>query len=90
MQNRADFEPKERKACSFERIYFFERNDEEIYRERKALGFNLRSRVLKNHWFWPQKYHFLLYPNTSEVAFLIWSSEGMQMYLEQNKSGTDS
>ncbi|HUN03657.1 MAG TPA: amidophosphoribosyltransferase, partial [Niabella sp.] len=40
-------EPKERKACSFERIYFSRGNDEEIYRERKALGFNLSEQVLK-------------------------------------------
>jgi amidophosphoribosyltransferase len=31
-------EPKERKACSFERIYFSRGSDEKIYRERIALG----------------------------------------------------
>ena len=30
-------EPKERKACSFERIYFSRGSDEKIYRERIAL-----------------------------------------------------
>ena len=34
---------KERKACSFERIYFSRGSDEKIYRERIALGHNLRS-----------------------------------------------
>ncbi len=33
--------PKERRACSFERIYFSRGNDEKIYRERIALGYNL-------------------------------------------------
>jgi amidophosphoribosyltransferase len=31
-------EPKERKACSFERIYFSRGSDKEIYQERKELG----------------------------------------------------
>jgi amidophosphoribosyltransferase len=34
-------EPKERKACSFERIYFSRGSDEKIYRERIALGHHL-------------------------------------------------
>ena len=34
-------EPKERKACSFERIYFSRGSDEKIYRERIALGYHL-------------------------------------------------
>ena len=40
-------EPKERRACSFERIYFSRGNDEKIYRERSQLGYNLRDAVLK-------------------------------------------
>ena len=35
-------EPKERKACSFERIYFSRGSDEKIYKERTALGYNLQ------------------------------------------------
>ena len=31
-------EPRENKACSFERIYFSRGNDPEIYKERKNLG----------------------------------------------------
>ena len=31
-------EPLERKACSFERIYFSRGSDAEIYQERKLLG----------------------------------------------------
>ncbi|MDQ2751585.1 MAG: amidophosphoribosyltransferase, partial [Bacteroidota bacterium] len=40
-------EPKERKACSFERIYFSRGSDEKIYRERIALGYHLSEAVLK-------------------------------------------
>ncbi len=40
-------EPKERKACSFERIYFSRGNDEKIYKERSNLGYNLSETVLK-------------------------------------------
>jgi amidophosphoribosyltransferase len=39
-------EPKERKACSFERIYFSRGSDEKIYNERKALGYQLSKQVL--------------------------------------------
>src|SRR6185312_7238421 len=38
-------EPKERRACSFERIYFSRGSDEKIYRERIALGYNLSDQV---------------------------------------------
>ena len=31
-------EPQEKKACSFERIYFSRGSDASIYRERKQLG----------------------------------------------------
>ncbi|MDX1333407.1 MAG: amidophosphoribosyltransferase, partial [Robiginitalea sp.] len=39
-------EPRERKACSFERIYFSRGNDKEIYEERKALGRLLFPQIL--------------------------------------------
>ena len=39
-------EPKERRACSFERIYFSRGSDEKIYRERIALGNHLSKIVL--------------------------------------------
>ena len=37
----------ERKACSFERIYFSRGNDGDIYNERKALGSSIVPRVLE-------------------------------------------
>ena len=40
-------EPLERKACSFERIYFSRGSDAEIYQERKELGRLLMPKVLE-------------------------------------------
>src|SRR6185436_6864007 len=39
--------PLERRACSFERIYFSRGSDEKIYRERIALGHHLSKAVLE-------------------------------------------
>ena len=60
---------KERKACSFERIYFSRGSDEKIYRERIALGYNLSNTVLKavNHDLRNTIFSFI--PNTAETAF---------------------
>lgn len=38
--------PTEKKACSFERIYFSRGTDQDIYTERKQLGKNLASPIL--------------------------------------------
>ena len=40
-------EPKEVKACSFERIYFSRGSDRDIYSERKKLGELLTPDILK-------------------------------------------
>ncbi len=40
--------PKTVKACSFERIYFSRGSDRDIYRERKALGRQLRDDILRD------------------------------------------
>ena len=74
-------EPKERRACSFERIYFSRGSDEKIYRERIALGYNLSGQVLGaiNHDLKNTIFSFI--PNTAEVAFYgLW--KGMDDYLE--------
>ncbi|MGG9970934.1 amidophosphoribosyltransferase [Ferruginibacter sp. SUN002] len=62
-------EPKERKACSFERIYFSRGSDEKIYNERKALGRFLSEPVLKaiDHDLKHTIFSFI--PNTAEIAF---------------------
>ncbi len=62
-------EPKERKACSFERIYFSRGSDEKIYSERKRLGYNLSQQVLESIDFDLKNTIFSFIPNTAEVAF---------------------
>lgn len=62
-------EPKERRSCSFERIYFSRGNDPEIYEERKALGAALSDQVLTAIDGNFAKSVFSYIPNTAEVAF---------------------
>ena len=75
---------QERKACSFERIYFSRGSDEKIYRERIALGHNLSSTVLKAIDYDLKNTIFSFIPNTAETAFygLI---KGAEDYLNQIK-----
>ena len=77
-------EPKERRACSFERIYFSRGSDEKIYRERIALGYHLSNRVLENISYDLKNTIFSYIPNTAEVAFygLV---KGMEDYLNLRK-----
>ena len=77
-------EPKERKACSFERIYFSRGSDEKIYRERVALGYNLSEPVLDaiNHDLRNTIFSFI--PNTAETAF-YGMLKGMEDYLSKIK-----
>ncbi|HEY0749854.1 MAG TPA: amidophosphoribosyltransferase [Chitinophagaceae bacterium] len=60
---------KERKACSFERIYFSRGSDEKIYRERSKLGYNLSKQVLETIEYDLKNTIFSFIPNTAEVAF---------------------
>lgn len=62
-------EPKERRACSFERIYFSRGSDEKIYRERSALGYYLSEPVLKAINNDLKNTIFSFIPNTAETAF---------------------
>ena len=62
-------EPKERKACSFERIYFSRGSDEKIYQERISLGRNLSEPVLKLIDYDLKNTIFSFIPNTAETAF---------------------
>jgi len=77
-------EPKERKACSFERIYFSRGSDEKIYRERNALGYNLSEQVLNiiDHDLKNTIFSFI--PNTAETAF-YGMLKGMEDYLNKVK-----
>jgi len=77
-------EPKERRACSFERIYFSRGSDEKIYKERSALGYNLSEQVLNSIGHDLKNTIFSFIPNTAEVAFygLV---KGMEDYLSKTK-----
>ena len=77
-------EPKERRACSFERIYFSRGSDEKIYRERIALGNHLSKIVLERIDNDLKNTIFSYIPNTAEVAFygLV---KGMEEYLNKIK-----
>ena len=77
-------EPKERKACSFERIYFSRGNDKKIYRERTALGNHLINHVLKAINYDLKNTVFSFIPNTAEVAF-YGLLKGMEDYLNKIK-----
>lgn len=77
-------QPGERKACSFERIYFSRGNDQDIYRERKELGRQLVPKILEavEHDLDHTVTSFI--PNTAEVCFygLI---KGLEDYQNQAK-----
>jgi amidophosphoribosyltransferase len=76
--------PQQRKACSFERIYFSRGSDEKIYKERSALGYNLSEQVLNAIDYDLKNTIFSFIPNTAEVAFygLI---KGCEHYLNKTK-----
>lgn len=77
-------EPKERRACSFERIYFSRGSDEKIYRERIALGYHLSKPVLEAVNYDLKNTIFSYIPNTAEVAY-FGLVKGMEDYLNQIK-----
>ncbi len=62
-------EPRERLACSFERIYFSRGTDREIYQERKKLGELLARPILEAVNFDWKTTAFSYIPNTAEAAF---------------------
>ena len=77
-------EPKVKKACSFERIYFSRGSDVEIYRERKMLGEKLVKPILKAIDNDVIHTVFSFIPNTAEVAF-YGMLEGFDNYLNELK-----
>ena len=62
-------EPTEKRACSFERIYFSRGSDAEIYKERKHLGRLLIPQILKAVNSDLKNTVFSFIPNTAEVSF---------------------
>ncbi len=69
MSIRQILEPTERKACSFERIYFSRGSDLEIYRERKKLGKMLFPQILEAIDKDLRNTVFSYIPNTAETSF---------------------
>ncbi|MDT0606440.1 amidophosphoribosyltransferase [Croceitalea rosinachiae] len=77
-------EPTERKACSFERIYFSRGSDKEIYQERKMLGKLVFPEILKAIDGDINNSVFSYIPNTAETSFLGMVKEA-QNYLNNKK-----
>jgi amidophosphoribosyltransferase len=77
-------EPREKKSCSFERIYFSRGSDMDIYRERKKLGHLLSPSILKTIDHDLDSTVFSFIPNTAETAF-YGMILGMEEYLNKEK-----
>ncbi len=77
--------PLERKACSFERIYFSRGSDAEIYQERKQLGKLLMPKVLKAIDYDTKNTVFSYIPNTAETSF-YGMVETLEVYLNEKKT----
>ncbi len=77
-------EPTERKACSFERIYFSRGSDKEIYQERKKLGKLVFPQILESIDGDMENTVFSYIPNTAETSFFGMVKEA-QNYLNKKK-----
>ena len=77
-------EPKNNKACSFERIYFSRGSDIDIYKERKKLGEELVGKILETLNDDVDNTVFSFIPNTAEVA-VYGLLEGFDNYLNELK-----
>ncbi len=78
-------EPLERKACSFERIYFSRGSDAEIYQERKNLGKLLMPKVLEAIQEDTKNTVFSYIPNTAETSF-FGMIETVEKHLNERKT----
>lgn len=77
-------EPKEKKACSFERIYFSRGTDADIYQERKNLGKLLVPSILKAINYDLHNTVFSYIPNTA-IASYNGMMEGLNDFCDQVK-----
>ena len=77
--------PLERKACSFERIYFSRGSDAEIYQERKKLGRLLMPKVLEAIEEDTKNTVFSYIPNTAETSF-FGMIESVEDHLNEKKT----
>jgi amidophosphoribosyltransferase len=78
-------EPLERKACSFERIYFSRGSDAEIYKERKLLGKLIMPKVLESINNDIKNSVFSYIPNTAETSF-FGMIETVEEFLNKEKT----
>jgi amidophosphoribosyltransferase len=76
--------PLERKACSFERIYFSRGNDFDIYNERKKLGQLLVPQIIESINNDLDNSVFSFIPNTAEMSF-YGMMKGLEDYLNDEK-----
>ena len=83
-------EDRERKACSFERIYFSRGNDREIYEERKELGRLLFPQILKSIDHDIRRTVFSYIPNTAETSFLGMIRAAQSFLNEKKEEQQDS
>jgi amidophosphoribosyltransferase len=77
--------PVEKRACSFERIYFSRGSDAEIYQERKALGKLILPDVLDSIDQDTDNTVFSYIPNTAETSF-FGMIEAANDFLNQRKN----
>ncbi|MBT3742627.1 amidophosphoribosyltransferase [Polaribacter sp. Hel1_33_78] len=78
-------EPRENKACSFERIYFSRGSDAGIYEERKNLGKYVFPKILKSINSDISNTVFSYIPNTAETSF-YGMTEAAEDLLNQQKT----
>ena len=78
-------DPLERKACSFERIYFSRGNDAEIYKERKELGKLIVPKVLEAIEYDIKNTVFSFIPNTAETSF-FGMTQTVEKHLDKEKT----
>jgi amidophosphoribosyltransferase len=77
--------PLERKACSFERIYFSRGSDAEIYQERKTLGKLLFPKIMESIDHDIDNSVFSFIPNTAETSFYGMVEAAHQVLNEQKR-----
>ena len=77
--------PREKRSCSFERIYFSRGSDQDIYRERKKLGNLLTPAILEaiDHDVTGTVFSYI--PNTAESAF-YGMMRGVEDYMNAEKT----
>ena len=94
-------EPKQNAQCTFERIYFSRGNDRDIYRERKALGYELADKVLDAAERDLTRVVVSYVPNTAEVSYYglleglddkmaLWRKEKINELVAQNQLSDDA